>query len=103
MLSRLPSTPGDKYEPCTRKAQCRANDLFTIGRVENNEDCFPLNLLIAQIEQQKKLRNINSNLGTYISDRGSGYSMQEIDNVEIICYDKNIYVPQSLLIRVLDW
>ena len=24
-LSRLPSTPSDKYEPCTRKSQCRAN------------------------------------------------------------------------------
>ena len=27
-LSRLPSTPIEKYEPCTRKAQCRANKLF---------------------------------------------------------------------------
>ena len=36
-LRRLPSTPNGKYEPCTRKAQCLANELFTIGRVENNE------------------------------------------------------------------
>ena len=47
-LSKLPSKPNDKYYPYTRKAQCRANELFTIGRVENNEDCFPLNLLIVQ-------------------------------------------------------
>ena len=52
-LSRLPSTPINKYEPCTRKSQCCANKLFTIGRVENNEYCFPLNLLIVQREQQK--------------------------------------------------
>ena len=52
-LSRFPSTSINKYEPCTRKSQCCANKLFTIGRVENNEYCFPLNLLIVQREQQK--------------------------------------------------
>ena len=39
-LSRLLSNPSNKYDPCTRKAQCRANELFTLGRVESNED-FP--------------------------------------------------------------
>ena len=29
--------------------------------------------------------------------------MQEIDDVEIICYDRKIYVPQGLHRRVLDW
>ena len=52
-LSRLPSMPSDNYEPCTKKAQCWANDLLSIGRLENNEDFFPLNILIVQIEQQK--------------------------------------------------
>ena len=47
-LSRLLSTPSHKYDPCTRKAQCRTKELFTVGRVENNEDCFPLNILIVQ-------------------------------------------------------
>ena len=47
-LIRLPSTPNNKYKSCTRKAQCRANKLFETDRVENNEDCFPLNLLIVQ-------------------------------------------------------
>ena len=74
-LSRPPSTPRDKYETCTRKDQCRANKLFAIGRGENNEPPPPLNILILQREQQKEPRNINSNLSTYISDRGSGYSM----------------------------
>ena len=35
-LIRLPSMPSNKYEHCTRKAQCRANELFSICRVENN-------------------------------------------------------------------
>ena len=65
MLSRLPYTPIDKYEPCTGKDQCRASGLFTLGRVENNEYRFPLNILILQREQQKELRNINSKLSTY--------------------------------------
>ena len=49
-LSILPYTPSDKYEPCTGKAQCRTNKLFTTGRVKNNEDCFSPNLLIVQRE-----------------------------------------------------
>ena len=47
MLSRLPSSPSDKYNPCTRKAQCRGNELFAIGRVEKNE-YFPDKYLILQ-------------------------------------------------------
>ena len=58
-LSKMPSTQSDKYYPYTRKAQCRANELFKIGKVENNEDCFLLNLLIVQRQQQKEPRNIN--------------------------------------------
>ena len=29
--------------------------------------------------------------------------MQELDDVEIICYDRKIHVPQSLSSRVIDW
>ena len=65
-LSRLTYTPRDKNNPCTRKDQCCVNYLFTIGRVENNENIFPLSLLILHREQQKELRNVNSRLITYI-------------------------------------
>ena len=50
-ISRLLSTPSNKYNPCTRKAQYCANKSFVLGRIENNEDHPPLNLLILQIEQ----------------------------------------------------
>ena len=63
-LSRFPSTSIDKYKPCTRKPQCRANELFVVGGVEKNEDCFPPNILILQREQQEELRNINYKLST---------------------------------------
>ena len=100
-LSRLTSTPSEKNESCTRKAQCRANELFAISR-KNNDNCFPLKLLIVHREQQKELRKINYNLSTYILDQGSGYSMQRLDDADIICYNSKIYVPQSLCRRVLD-
>ena len=93
----------EKYKLFTRKDQCRANELFAIGRVENNEYCFLLSLLIVQRKQQKEPKNINTKLSTYISYRGSGYSRQSLDNVKIICYDSKIYVPQSLCRHVLDW
>ena len=52
-LSIFPSTPIDKNKTCTRKAHFCGKKLFAIVKLENNEDCFPLNLLILQIEQQK--------------------------------------------------
>ena len=48
IMSRLPSTSVNKYNHSTSKARCHVNRLFTIGRDENNEDCFPLNLLNVQ-------------------------------------------------------
>ena len=58
----------EKYEPITKRDQCRVNELFAISMAENNKYCFPLNLLNAQIEQPKELRKVNSKLSTYISD-----------------------------------
>ena len=53
---------------------------------------YPLDLLLVQIEQQKELRNRNSKTTAYIRDQRSGYSQQELDNVEIIYFDNDIYV-----------
>ena len=36
-LSILPSMHSNKYNPCTRKAQYRANESFALGGIENNE------------------------------------------------------------------
>ena len=52
-ISRLPYTSVDKYEPSIIKPHCCTNDLFAIGRAENNRYCFPINILNLQIEQQK--------------------------------------------------
>ena len=68
-------------------------ELFVTGRVENIEDCFPLNLLNVKIEQQKGLININSKLSAHISDRGYGYSKKDLNKVKIICYDIIVYIP----------
>ena len=77
-LIRLPYMLSDKYEPFTRKDQCCTNELFNIGRVENNEDCFPQNMLNVKIEQQKELININSQT-KYIS-LGSGIWLLHISS-----------------------
>ena len=100
--SILPSTTINKHDPCTSRYQCLANNLFALGKVENKENFFPLNIFIVKIEQKKEPININSKLSTYISDQGSGYSMQALNNVKIIFYDSKIYVPQSLRRLVLD-
>ena len=79
------------------------NKLLAISKAEKNEYCFPLNIFNVQREQQKYLRKVNSKLITYISDKVFGYSKQALDNVGITCYDRNIYVPQTLHISVIDW
>ena len=48
-LSGMPYVSSNNSEPFTEKDQCRANEFFAIGREENNEMFFPLNLLILQI------------------------------------------------------
>ena len=41
-------TSVDKYESSTSKTQCCANKLLKIGRVENNKERLPLNILNMQ-------------------------------------------------------
>ena len=45
-LSRLSYTSVENYLPSTSESQCCAKELFSFNREENNEDCFPINLLI---------------------------------------------------------
>ena len=87
----------------TNNDQCRANELFLIGKGGNNEDVLPLNILNVQIEQQKELRKVNSKISAYILDRVSGYSEQDLRIIEIIFYDRNIYLMQTLGRYVIDW
>ena len=35
-------------------------------------------------------------------DRRSGYPQKEIDNIDIVFFDKKIYVPLTMRIHVLD-
>ena len=64
---------------------------------------FPLNVLNVQIEQQIDLKKVKSKLSIHILYWVSGYSQQDIDNVEIICFDRKMYLPQNMGIHVLDW
>ena len=58
----LPSASLYKYARITSKVKCHTNELFAIGRVEDNEYFFVLNILNVQREQQKELRKVNTKL-----------------------------------------
>ena len=103
MLSRLSSTKFDKYKLITSKDHCHANKLSAIWGEENNKGCLPLNLLNVQIEQQKEPIKVNYKLSIYISDCGYGYSDQYINDVNIICYDRKIYVMKNMWRCVIYW
>ena len=77
--------------------------MFAIGRGGGNEDFFLLNILNVKREKQTYPRRVNSKLSSYISDWGSSYYNKDLYDVKIICYDRKIYIPQSLHRRVLDW
>ena len=96
MLCILMSKPSKKYNPCTGKSQCRADDLFTLVRIENNEYRSSLNLFISTKRTTKGTEKCNFKLITCISDQGYGYYVKALDDVDIICYASKIYVPQSL-------
>ena len=102
-LSRFPSKSVYRYETTTMKAQYCANELFTIDRYKKYEDYSLLDILNVQIEQQTDMINVNNKLMVYISDRGSGYYKEYLDNAKIICHDSKIYVPQSLCRCVTYW
>ena len=81
MLIIIPFKPVDKYVTSTVKSQCCTNELFTLGRDENNEDYFLLHLLNLQREQQIYTINRNSKISTYLADQGSGYSNKSLENI----------------------
>ena len=49
------------------------------------------------------MREINYKLSAYILDQVYGFSKQDLGKVEIICYEKKLYVPQTLCRRVIYW
>ena len=103
MLIRLTYASADTYDPSTVNAQCDTKELLAISREENKKYRFLLNILNLHREWKKETRKINSKLSAYISDWGSGYSKKALDKVEIICYKRKSYMPQTLQRRVLDW
>ena len=52
-LSILPSTSVNKYNPITIKAQYHANELFAIGREENNKYFFAKYLKFAKRKKKR--------------------------------------------------
>ena len=53
--------------------------------------------------RKKEIRKVNTKVSAYILDQGYGYPKQALDNANIICYDRKIYLPKTLRRHVLDW
>ena len=103
LLSTLPYKSINRYGTSASKVLCRANKLFIIGREESKKDYFPLYLFNLQIKQQKDIKRVNSKLRAYIYDKGYSYSTQALDDVEIILYNRKMYLPQSMRRYMLYW
>ena len=54
-------------------------------------------------EQRKELSKRNSKLRALIDNEASGYYFDEIDDVNLVMYDKRIYIPVSLRNSTLNW
>ena len=78
-LSRLSYTSVENYLPSTSESQCCAKELFSFNREENNEDCFPINLLIFSRRNTKLEEKMNSKLSAYILGRGYSYYRQDLE------------------------
>jgi hypothetical protein len=89
-------------EPSTDKVQSHMNELFNIGR-ENNDNGFPLDLSDVQRIQNLELNIRNSKLKAFIEDSKSGYYYDFIEDMKLILYKGKIYVPESLRGRTLGW
>ena len=54
-------------------------------------------------EQQKELKKKESILKTLINDKNSGYTINNIDNVQLVLRDDKIYLPESMRETMLNW
>ena len=55
------------------------------------------------MRKEKNLRDKISKPSAYMTDRRSDNFKQAIDDVELICYDTKIYMPQNQRRCVIDW
>ena len=102
-FSRFPSTTIDQYDTGTSKYLSIANDLFLTREEKANNCGYPIDLALIKQEKQKELGNKNSNIISYMLDYISLYSQTSLDNVEILWFDKKIYMPLTLCRYVINW
>ena len=83
-LSRFPPVSIYQVYPSTIRYQIRVNYLFATSVVKNTNNCFLLDILIIQREEQKYIRNIYFKLSAYMNYQRYGYYQHALGNVEII-------------------
>ena len=102
-LSRISPDLTDQFKHITYRNKDQSKEIFANSLAQSADDCFLLDILIVKIEPKKEISNRNFKLRSYMQDQRSGHSHKALDNVYIIIYDRNIYVPQILRIHVIYW
>jgi len=106
-ISRLPTTKIDQKTKSTefedqenRKFSPKSSEFLVL----QNEDRFPLDVLLVQKEQQKELNKKNSKIKRLLEQKLSGYYKDNsLYDTELILHEKRIYVPISLRSKVIEW
>ena len=92
-LSRVESSNigEDKNESSQKQT---LQELYAAIKIQSIRVEFPLEKELISNEQQKELKKRKSALKILIDDKNSGYSINNIDNVQLVLKDDKIYLNQ---------
>ena len=101
-LSRVESSNVEEDEVNT-SASNMLQELYSAKRIRSIQADFPLDKELIHEEQQKELKRKGSLLKSFIENKESGYSVNDIDKVSLILKDSKIYIPTSMRETTLNW
>ena len=78
-------------------------ELYAAMKIQNIQAEFPLEKELIHDEQQKELKTKKSILKTLINNKNSGYTINNIDNFQLVLKDDKIYIPESMRETTLNW
>ena len=78
-------------------------ELYAAMKIQSIQAEFPLEKGLIHDEQQKELKNKNFLLKTLIDNKGSGYTINDIDDVSLVLKNDKIYIPESMRETTLNW
>ena len=78
-------------------------ELYAAMKIRSIQAEFPLEKGLIRDEQQKELKKKKSILKTLIDNKNSGYTINNIDDDQLVLKDDNIYIPESMRETTLNW